>query len=430
MRDTMKEPRKPKMTCGRHFPMAIAILASLLIFCGSIVHAKDLKDVIRGLYGGNGFQTDPNFAGNRANDFGQEVFNSFNRLTNGIGSQTGQFAVNSTVAQYKFDVALGVPIEETKSLGPIFAERSDTIGQGRFNFLVTWSYADYKKFNGQNLSSLSEKVPPSPQPGTPPNAPGLDERLLVDLNVQVSTTFVGFFTTYGVTDNWDVNLLIPLVHNMIKAKAKATMLDANGVPCTQGGNCSGIYVIDGTYPNSPNGDPSRDSSSKEKTGLGDILFRTKYNFLKNHDILPDLGVRGDISFPTGDKDDFTGIGDFRFGGLVVASKYYSSPIGAIGPHVNAGVNLVDNQSDRNNFFYISGFDVAPLPTLALSLDVLGRHEFNDRDNSGKDIVDLAPGFKWSPYPNSLVQAAVQIPVNKNEGLRPDAVWTVGVGGTF
>jgi len=418
----------PKSPPKRIRSFGLLTLLVIVFTHSSATQAKNLDDVIPDLYGGNGFQTDPNFAGNRSNDFGNAVFNSFNELTNGIGAQTGQFAVNSTVAAYRFDVERGVPVEVTKSLGPLFAERADTLGKGRFDFQVVWSNANYKKFNGKKLSSLSENVSPTPGPGTPPNAPGLDEQLQIDLDVKVITNFVGFFGTYGLTDNWDVNLLVPLINNKIKAKAKATMLDANGVPCTQGGNCSGIYVINGTAPGT--GDPSKDSSSGDKTGIGDVLLRTKYNFLKNHETLPDLGVRGGISFPTGNEDNFMGVGEFRFEGLAVASKYYSSPIGMIGPHVNTGFVLVNNKSELNLFTYVAGFDLAPIPVLAFSLDLLGRHEFDDKDNSGKDIVDLAPGLKWAPYPNTLLQAAVQLPLNKNEGLRPDAVWTLGLGATF
>ena len=409
-------------------PLGLLLVLAMFFIIPSVTQAKNLEDVIPDLYGGDGFQTDPNFAGNRANDFGDAVFNSFNQLTNGIGAQTGQFAVNSTVAAYRFDVERGVPVEITKSLGPLFGERADTLGKGRFDFQVVWSNANYKKFNGQKLSSLSANVSPTAGPGTPPNAPGLDEQLRIDLNVEVITNFVGFFGTYGLTDNWDVNLLVPLINNKIKAKAKATMLDANGVPCTQGGNCSGIYVINGTAPGT--GDPSKDRSSGDKTGIGDVLLRTKYNFLKNHEILPDLGVRGGVSFPTGNDKNFMGVGEFKFEGLAVASKYYSSPIGMIGPHVNTGLVLVNNKSELNLFTYIAGFDLAPIPVFAFSLDLLGRHELDDKDNSGKDIVDLAPGLKWAPYPNTLLQAAVQLPLNKNEGLRPDAVWTLGLGGTF
>ena len=419
-----------RQTCSlrRIRPWDLVLLLSMLFMSPSLTEAKNLNDVIPDLYGGDGFQTDPTVSGNRSSEFGNAVFNSFNELTNGIGAQTGQFAVNSTVAAYRFDVERGVPVEVTKSLGPLFGERADTLGKGRFDFQVVWSNADYKKFNGQSLSSLNADVSPTGGPGVPVNDPSLDEILRINLNVEVITNFVGFFGTYGLTDNWDVNMLVPLIHNQIKAKSEATMLDSNGVPCTQGGNCSGIYVINGAT--SGTGDSSTDKSSGEKTGIGDILVRTKYNFLKNHEILPDLGVRGGVSFPTGNEDNFMGLGDFKFEGLAVASKYYASPVGMIGPHVNTGIVLVDNQSGQNLFTYVAGFDLAPIPVFAFSLDLLGRHELDDQDNSGKDIVDLAPGLKWAPLPNTLVQAAVQLPLNKNEGLRPDAVWTLGLGGTF
>lgn len=418
----------------KKFPRHRIRLWSLLVclLLGGIspygAQAKDLIDLIPGLYGGDGFQTDPTVAGNRANDFGVGAFNSFNELTNGIGAQTGQFAVNSTVAAYRFDVERGVPIEVIKSLGPLFAERADTLGKGRFDFQVVWSHVNYQKFNGQSLSSLSANVPPAGGPGVPPNDPSLDERLRINLDVDIITNFVGFFGTYGLTDNWDVNILVPLIHNRIKAKSEATMLDANGIPCTQGGNCSGLYVINGMAPGT--GDAAIDRSSGDKTGIGDILLRTKYNLLENHEVLPDLGIRGGVSIPTGEEKNFMGVGDFRFEGLAIASKYFASPIGIIGPHANTGVVIVDNQSGRNLFIYIAGFDLAPVPVLAFSLDLLGRHEFNDKDDIGKNIVDLAPGIKWSPYPNSLLQAAVQLPLNKNEGLRPDAVYTLGLGAIF
>lgn len=409
-------------------PLGLLLVLTMFFISPYITQAKNLDDVIPDLYGGDGFQTDPSFAGNQNNDFGKAVFDSFNALTNGIGTQIGQFAVNSTVAAFRFDVERGVPVEVTKSLGPLFGERADTLGKGRFDFQVVWSNANYKKFNGQKLSSLSANVPPT----VPPFGTTTGEQLRIDLDVTVITNFVGFYGTYGLTDNWDVNILVPLIHNKIKAKAKATILDANGIPCSPAPpnsvNCDNFYVIDGTTPGT--GDPSKDTSSGDKTGIGDILLRSKYNFLKNHETLPDLGVRGGVSFPTGNDKNFMGVGEFKFEGLAVASKYYASPIGMIGPHVNTGIVLVDNKSELNLFTYVAGFDLAPIPAFAFSLDLLGRHELDDKDNSGKDIVDLAPGFKWAPYPNSLVQAAVQLPLNKNEGLRPDAVWTVGLGGTF
>jgi hypothetical protein len=222
----------------------------------------------------------------------------------------------------------------------------------------------------------------------PSNDPSLSERLRIDLDVTVITNFVGFFGTYGLTDDWDVNILVPLINNKIKAKSKATMLDANGVPCTQGGNCSGIYVIDGTAPGT--GDPSKDTSSGDKTGIGDVLVRTKYNFLKNHETIPDLGVRGGISFPTGNENNFMGVGEFKFEGLAVASKYYATPVGMIGPHLNSGIVLVNNKSDLNLFTYVAGFDFAPIPVFALQRRNIYAVRVHAPARHGKGLSDPCP----------------------------------------
>ena len=409
------------------FSLFLLVSMTVTVLVPGPTQAEKLKDVIPGLYGGNGFQvTASGGGGSTSADFALNSLNDLNDLTNGITSQLGQFAVNSTVGGVTFDMERGIPVEVSQSPGPLFGELANTIGKGRLNFQVNWSYAKYDKFNGQNLSSLETTAQASLQPGQQPTT----DQLKTVTDVTVITNFVGFYGTYGLTDFWDVNLVVPIVTTKLKAKANSQLVDANGIPCPQQpgggtGNCSGRYsIVPGQF------DSPKDTRSSESTGIGDIILRSKYRFLEEHPIAPDLAVRGDVSFPTGNEDNFQGLGDFRFAALAIASKYYSSPIGMIGPHVNTGVSIVNNQSSRNAFTYVAGFDVAPVPTVAVSLDLLGRHELNDKDNSGKDIVDLAPGFKWAPYPNTVVQAAVILPLNINEGLRANQTWTAGFGGTF
>lgn len=403
--------------------VSLILVVSMTVLFSVTAQAEKLKDVIPGLYGGNGFQATLQGGGGVTTDFETTSLSDLNNLTNGIGSQLGQFAVNSTVGGVTFDMERGIPVEASKSPGPLFGELANTLGKGRLNFQINWSYAKYDKFNGQNLSSL-ETFAPAPT-GQGQNLK--PDQLKTTTDVDLITNFVGFYGTFGLTDRWDVNLVVPIVTTKLKASANSTLINGQtGVPCSQAGaGCSNQYQI---VPGS--GDKAKDSNSAESTGIGDILLRSKYRLLEDHPVIPDLAVRGDVSFPTGNEDNFQGLGDYRFAALAIASKYYASPIGMIGPHVNTGVSIVNNQSSRNAFTYVAGFDVAPVPTIALSLDLLGRHELNDKDNSGKDIVDLAPGFKWSPYPNTVVQTAVILPLNINEGLRANQIWTAGFGGTF
>src|SRR5215470_6339452 len=61
-----------------------------------------------------------------------------------LASSAGGFA-------YRFDPTLGVFVRVTDSFGPIYTERVDTIGQGRFNLGLNYSHFTFDRVNGLNL---------------------------------------------------------------------------------------------------------------------------------------------------------------------------------------------------------------------------------------------------------------------------------------
>jgi hypothetical protein len=324
------------------------------------------------------------------------------------------------VTGYTYDPETGEPLQQVKSLGPIFGERANTIGKGRFDFQMTFTRADYTQFNGTSLNNQTiefKHVDVNPPSGVG-DIPFENDTILVNLNIDIIQEVAAAFMTYGITDNWDVNLVIPYVHNNIKVKAHGEII-RDGV---KGANAD--HRFGGT------GDPQDSTTSGDSTGIGDIIVRTKYNFLKGHRLLPDMAVRGDVTFPTGDEKDLQGTGNLAYRGSLIGSKYYPTAIGPWGPHANLSLQFVENHSELNNFSFIAGFDVAPHPRFSLAVDFLGRYELDDKDGIAKDLIDFAPGFKWAFYKQYLLQGVVQIPMNKGEGLRADAIWTVGVGATF
>jgi hypothetical protein len=76
-----------------------------------------------------------------------------------------------------------------------------------------------------------------------------------------------------------------------------------------------------------------------------------------------------------------------------------------------------------------GVDVALHPRFALSGDFLGRWA-PERSGNGAHIVDFAVSAKWNVWRSLLLDAVVQVPVNKDEGLRADVIWTLGLEYTF
>jgi hypothetical protein len=69
------------------------------------------------------------------------------------------------------------------------------------------------------------------------------------------------------------------------------------------------------------------------------------------------------------------------------------------------------------------------PQVTAAVEVLGRWE-PDGDGIGDNTVDLALGAKWNIFGTFLLNANIQLPLNRNEGLRPNVIWTLGIENTF
>jgi hypothetical protein len=56
---------------------------------------------------------------------------------------------------FALDPALGTFVRTTESLGPLFAERAPTLGRGKLNVNVSFTFFEYDEFNGEDLDNLS-----------------------------------------------------------------------------------------------------------------------------------------------------------------------------------------------------------------------------------------------------------------------------------
>ena len=57
---------------------------------------------------------------------------------------------------YRYNPDLEEFERASTSLGPIFVERAETIGKGRFDVGAAYSYVDFKQLEGEDLDSLVE----------------------------------------------------------------------------------------------------------------------------------------------------------------------------------------------------------------------------------------------------------------------------------
>jgi hypothetical protein len=393
------------------------IAAGLLLLATSHALADKLNTLIPGLYGGDGITlagVDDGPFPSHAPHFLVESADTFNRLNDVISAQIGAipFASSGAGFAFRYDEDLGTFVQEATSFGPIYAERADTIGKGRFNANLSFTSFRYDEFLGDDLDSFV--VTTFHEPDT---LPPVDEHTSfeldtvdIDLDMDIRINALVFAGTYGLTERLDVGFLVPFaeVDMRIAAHAEVVKSPDNPIPVD-------VHTFEGG-PESPD-DRARGSAR----GLGDILLRAKYHWLKSD--RHNLAVALQMKSASGDEEDFLGTGEATVRPLLIYSRTY----GSFTPHVNLGYEFNLDDSDQNSIEYAAGFDVGT-EKLTFAVSVLGSREIGG-DDIADTIVSGAAGVKWNPFGNYIVTGNVLVPLN-DDGLRSDFITTLAFERNF
>ncbi|HEU4937186.1 MAG TPA: transporter [Vicinamibacterales bacterium] len=403
-------------------PTARLAGAIALALASGTAGAADLQNFVTDLYGGDGVtlssQGGP-FAAAHSAHFSAESLEAFTLLNSAIASSAGQFAFNATFTGITFDVTTGVPVETQDSLGPLLAESATTLGKGKINLAFGISRFKYDSIDGQDLDSIVLDFPHedccSFQGGIqrpPPDGviSGFETDLVrVNLDINLEYDVFAFFANYGLTDRWDVGIVVPVLNVDASARAHAEVVPVSGA--------TGIHSFFGQE------ELQNSSTGGTETGIGDVVVRTKYNFVRDQGAWPDLALLAQVTAPTGDEKKLLGTGETRYKAGLVASKRY----GAFGPHVNVAYETSTGEDSLDNLSYAAGFDVRVSPTFTAGLDLLGRYN-PDQETIDTTVLDAALSAKWNPFKaaNAPLNAYVIVPVNGDHGLRSDVVYGIGI----
>jgi hypothetical protein len=368
--------------------------------------ADGLRDTVRNLYPA-GIQLEP--TGHQAH-FTASTLQGLDSLQSAIAANVGLVSFTSAVSGFTFDIERGVPVRTTESFGPLLAERAPTLGAGKLNLGVSYSRIEFSRFEGRSLDDLSLIF--GHEPVCQPPCDFERDKIRVALDLKIVEDVVAFYGTYGLTANWDVGAIVPIVHIQLWAKGHAEIV-----------RNSSISTLVHNF--GPNSTPPDAQGGGDETGLGDVILRTKYHFLRHHEDWPDLAVVGEVKLPTGDADNLLGTGDTNFKVLLVASRTWDW----ITPHVNLGFEASTAGSEEFNFRYVLGADMRALPSLTVAAEVLGRSK-PAGTGVGDHIIDAAVGLKWNPWSTLILTGGIQVPLNRDEGLRADVIWSVGAEYTF
>jgi hypothetical protein len=335
---------------------------------------------------------------------------------------------------YRYNAATEVFERTSQTLGPLYLERPDTLGKGKFNVSVSFQYVELNEFDGTSLTDLENDDPIVVRAfdanGNPIGFRAT--RLRYSLGLQNYVTAVGF--TYGVTDDLDVNLYVPVIVTNMRIGVHARDVATAGPDqvFTPAAGAERVGHDDG-----------------DAVGVGDILLRAKYQLPRLDFLKSALGLQ--LRLPSGSQSDFQGTGDVE-----VSPFLYLSTIcwDIVEPHANFGVDLNATNVSQTALRYGVGVDVDVHPRVNLSMAYLGRSELTATadpedtsfahlrggqivqepllglDFDRKDTSDLAFGVRAVVWRNIMVFVNGIYALN-DQGLRNDTIIpSGGIEGTF
>jgi len=330
--------------------------------------------------------------------------------------------------------------ERSTHLGPVFSERAETLGRGRFEIGLSYLYADLDQVNGDDLGEYTGTSFLTELDGG--LVAFLDSRIdFSEFSIQHHWLNASF--TYGITDRWDANLLVPMVQTSLTLRGRQRYVVAVCQPPACGS--ADLQTIASTAPRTIRADGDR-------FGVGDLLVRTKYRFLEGPvNVAAVLTLR----LPTGDEEDFQGLGDTAITPSLVAA----APLGAgFSMYGNFGFEVNADDPQRNRVRYALGAAYQVIERVAILADVIGSSSFIDDDfvvpsrrgaevvknvdgNSPNglniepqsetysiprsDVVDLAVGAKVSLAGGATAFIGAIVPLT-DDGIRAEVIPTGGI----
>ena len=334
-------------------------------------------------------------------------------VTAPLGTSTGGFT-------FTFDPLLQVYKRSSSSFGPAFAERSLTAGRAKVSIGANWVYTSYDSLGGFNLEGnellLAKNV----------NSPALPRVSSTALNVNLDTHTVAAFGQVGVTDSFDIGVIVPWVR---------VDLGAEGLYLGPNGTTEGRLTV----------------PRARAWGLGDMGIFGKYLLWRQTD--GGIAAAFDVRLPTGDKDELRGLDITRTTAALVWSKG-----GRISPHANVGFEFWSKEvpisdtgdvSIRHQLKYAAGVEIDAHPQLTVLVDIVGRQlrgggqlAYQTFGNSTIGTVDalvgqsgginsfwIVPGAKWNVWRRFLLTASVLTSL-KNDGLRAKITPVAGIDWSF
>ncbi len=353
-------------------------------------------------------------------------------FTEAMGRSAANTPLSSTSSGATFRLVGGLPVLTSTSGGPIFAERAQTLGRGRFYLGANVTGMAFTTVNGAPLDKVTINFAHQDV-----GAPGLGDPVLendvmqLQLNLDMTVTVASLVGTWGIVDFVDVGVVIPFVRTSVSGTSDAQFLPFGP---------TAVHRFGGTLED-PILRASTDASGSA-SGIGDVAARVKINVGQSQKF--GAALLTDVRFPTGSESNLLGSGSTSVQILAVGSAQF----GNFAPNVNVGYLARGGEFQADAIVAKLGFDalVAPWATVAAEMlsewqvganpivlpgDIVFQYPFERRiaaisvPQRPENLLSAALGFKFKVRGGTVLMTNLIAPLYKS-GLQPDFIWTLGI----
>ena len=358
-------------------------------------------------------------------------------LGNSLAASVSNTPVGSTSSGVTYQFVGGLPVKTATSGGPIFGERAQTLGKGRFFIGVNVSAMHFERLRGVRMDDVEfnfthQDTPPVDSLGSPFfENDVIGVRVAMNVSLMVTT----FVASYGLVDGVDLSVAVPLVHTSVQGTSVATIHPAGYPSPHRFAGTDSAPVMTAVA--------DMDGSA---TGVGDVAARLKVNVVQSNAF--GAAILLDGRFPTGDDQNLLGSGKFSGRGLGIVSAKF----GTLAPHLNIGYVFRDAKQSNSSVVATLGFDNAVAGWATMAFDLLSEWQLGDSKltipgpvqyqapfphtviptnipGQKDDFLSASVGFKFQTPRGILITTNALFPL-RNSGMQPSAVWTGGLEYNF
>jgi hypothetical protein len=251
-------------------------------------------------------------------------------LSSAIATQLAVLPIISPASGFTFtyDPSAGVYVRSTTSFGPVYSERAETIGRGKFSFGTSYQRFRFSTLDGINLKNMPAVF--THVPGTGPS--GADEAYEADViqtnnSIGLNMDQTLLFATVGVTNHLDFSVAVPIASVRMDASSNANIIRVSGayfaLPTGQ------VFGNPHTFPNGGLNQEYASTPNGSASGVGDVTFRLKQSLYRGK-VFQFAGAV-DVRTPTGNARDYLGSGAVGVKPFIILSGN-----GRFSPHLNLG----------------------------------------------------------------------------------------------